>query len=981
MYSNKTITNDVPMKKLVPFFNNERRKSYTDGMGFKNESRNPLVQSSGVPLTSQIEKLQKKLIDALETNYEVNKKYGNILSNANSNESTSNSKPVPSTSEQKRSAAINLLRKRTNNIINIGDNSINSYRKGSIDENLLIHHNSNSSNNNSIDDKTTQRQQALSVLMRRVSNANVNNNNNNNNSVNNNEKLIKKNDSGHHTTINTNLGRYSFDNVQNSSVYKNYHNNRLDTVQSPNVAIKTHESINSPYYNSLSNYDMVSSPISGMPNIFKGPMDMITNSSSSLNALNNYDMTTSNNMSSSLSPISPTNSFINNSRRSVNLGSVGMPHKLFENNRLLTNDSTLYDINSCPTSPIGNFSSGSFFTGGSNGSFPSTEELSQKIAENQIMIEYLSKLCINSEVTDKDTSIFANNIFNNSSKLPPAPTFLNNELNNTNFNDYNMQSVIFPSSSSPPHSSPSQNFNEVTSPFVSRSGNQTYSNNNNNNNNNNNKFTLSESPANPTSIMNNLPSPYVNKIINSNLGMPTSPYLGNAKTTMTTTYSGSNNNNNGNNNGNSNGNVNGLTSPQFNITPSSSPYININMDTNQTFQRNSSYVNLIGRGIPSPSPSFSNGSSNAIVNGGSSNNNSNNNSRFMINNTSPGLYPVRTTMGMNELSQASFLNDNISVDIQQQNKFNSKSIHTSPNVGYSEPNLFNNNSSTKVIPSVMDQRIFYDNKLNSMIPSMYNNNNNNPIQISQSMLPAYTSTTNVLNKQIPSPSIGAIGSLRHNINKSVDKENSKKMNPLASLASEKRKSSPLINSESIEDDFSQLSLGDNSLPTNINFTKKTTSTLLSGSSPLNKFNITTSELSAMEPKPKLSSSTLSDTSNPSFSSLSSKAVGSNLKNANSNNQLQLNNNSTETTYKLFDKSVYDLPNSSELPALNNFESSLNAVIQNQSLEDSPIINTIEDKNFNSYNSIDIQMTSDALSNNSNNSNNIFSLSMQHPVLT
>jgi len=975
MYSNKNITNDIPMKKLVPFFNNERRKSYTDGMGFRNESRNPLVQSSGVPLTSQIEKLQKKLIDALETNYEVNKKYGNILTNVNSNESASasnsNSKPIPSTSEQKRTAAINLLRKRTNNIINIGDNSINSYRKGSVDESLLTHHNSNSSNNSSIDDKTTQRQQALSVLMRRVSNANVNNNN----SVNNNGKLMKKNDSGHLTSINTSSGKYSYDNVQNSSVFSNYHKNRLDTVQSPNITIKTHENINSPYYNSIPNYDMISSPISGMPNIFKGSMDKIISSSPSLNTLNNYDMTTSNNMSSTLSPVSPTTSFINNSRKSVNLGSVGMPHKLFENNRLLTNDSTLYDINSCPTSPIGNFSSGSFFTGGSNGRYPSTEELSQKIAENQIMIEYLSKLCTSSEVNDKDTSIFANNIYNNSSKLPPAPTFLNNELNNTNFNDYTMQSVILPSSSSPPHSSPSQNFNEIASPFVNRSGNQTY--NNSNNSNNNNKFTLSESPANTTSIMNNLPSPYVNnnKIINSNLGMPTSPYLGNAKTTMATAYSGNSNNNKGN------VNVNGLTSPQFNTTPSSSPYVNINMDTNQTFKRNSSYINLMGRGIPSPSPSFSNGSSNAMVNGGNSNGNSNNNSRFMINNTSPGLYPVRTTMGMNELSQASFLNDNISIDLQQQTKFNSKSIHSSPNIGYSEPNIFNNNSNTKGIPSVMDQRIFYDNKLNSMIPSLYNNNNNNPIQISQSMLPAYTSTTNVSNKQIPSPSIGAIGSLRHNNNKSMDKENSKKMNPLASFASEKRKSSPLINSESIEDDFSQLSLGDNSLPTNINFTKKTNSTLLSGSSPLNKFNITTSELSAMEPKPKLSSSSLSDTSNPSFSTLSSKAVGSNLKNANSNNQLQLNNNSTETTYKLFDKSVYDLPNSSELPALNNFESSINAVMQNQSLEDSPIINTIEDKNFNSYNSIDIQMTSDALSNNSNNSNNIFSLSMQHPVLS
>jgi hypothetical protein len=188
----------------------------------------------------------------------------------------------------------------------------------------------------------------------------------------------------------------------------------------------------------------------------------------------------------------------------------------------------------------------------------------------------------------------------------------------------------------------------------------------------------------------------------------------------------------------------------------------------------------------------------------------------------------------------------------------------------------------------------------------------------------------------------------------MDKENSKKMNPLASLASEKRKSSTIINSDSNEDNFSQFSVSDSFLSNDLSFTKNY-STLLSGSSPLNNININTNtnnndnnsiitnELSIMEPKPNLSSS-IGDTSNQSFSSLSSKIIGSNLKNV-ATNQLQLNDNSNETTYKLFDRSVYSLPNQSELPALNSFESSLNAVMQNQSFEDSPIINSLEDKSL------------------------------------
>jgi hypothetical protein len=704
MYSNKKITNNIPIKKLVPFYdseNNTRKYSYTDDMNLNNESRKSQIQYAGVPTSFQIEKLQKKLIETLETNYEINKKYGNILTNVNIESSTSsNSKSILSPSEQKRSEAINLLRKRTVNIINTGDNSINRYRKGSDDESLLAHHNSiNSinSSNSSNNDKATQRQQALSVLMRRVGNANANNQNKINNNNNDNRKKLKRKENAQLFAINTNFNKIKNDKLQNSSLNNSFYNNSNDPVQSPNVVIKKRDSMNSPNYNSLGNYDMINSPISGMPNIFKAPVDNINNSSPSLNDVKDYDidMNNYNKFSNILSPISPSTNFIN-TQKSINIGSVGGPHKIFENNRFIPNEPNVYDINSCSSSPVGNFSSGSFFTGGSNGRYPSSEELSQKIVENQLMIEYLSKLCMGSDINDRDASVFASNIYNNNnynnnSRFPSTSDFMNNDLNN--FNDYSMQSSVFTSSSSP-HSSPSQNFNETNSSFIGRSGSQTY-------NNDFNKFMLSESPANTTNIINNLPSPYVNsnKIINSNMGMPSSPYLGTTKVNIATTFSGNTNSTS----------ANGLTSPQYNVTPSNSPYTNMSMDKSQSFKRNSSYINLMGKGIPSPSPSFING-------------NNSTNSRY---NSSPGIYPIMTTMGMgmNELSPASFLNDNISFDLyqqqqqqQQQSKFNSISIPTSPNVGYSEQNIFNN-SNNKSIPSIIDQRIFYDNKLNSMLPS------------------------------------------------------------------------------------------------------------------------------------------------------------------------------------------------------------------------------------------------------------------------
>eukprot|EP00833_Pecoramyces_ruminatium_P005359 jgi/Orpsp1_1/1179391/evm.model.c7180000069139.1 len=1014
------------MKKLVPFFgteNSARRYSYTDGMVLKNEGRKPQqTQSSGVPTASHIEKLQKKLIQALETNYEVNKKYGNILTNVNTNENSS-PKQLPTAAEQKRSAAIHLLRKRTNNIIQTGDNSINSYRKGSIDDSLLTHHNSNSSNNssNSSNDKSFQRQKALSVLMKRVNNTTTSSNSNSNN----NSHVMKNNENVRLSTPNLNLRKYSSDNIKNSvpsininTNFSSSNNNRLDTVHSPNPAY----SINSPYYSSFYNYDMISSPVSGMPNVFKTPMEsMNTNESPSLTALKNYDMT--NDISNTLSPISPSTNFMN-ARKSINLGSVNSQSKLFENNRLIQNDLNMFDINSCPTSPIGTFSSNGLFFGGNNGRCPSAEELSQKIAENQIMIDYLSKLCIGAtDANEKDSSLFVNNLYNNTTnKLPPAPSFMNNEI--TGFNDYTFQSSIQSpayTASSSNHSSPSQNYSESNvntnvndnnnSPYISRNGSQTL---------NNTKYSLSESPANSSINMNNLPSPYANnnKIINTSIAVPTSPYLTNSKINISGSVMG-----NGINgiNGMNSSNANGVNSPNFNATPSSSPFNNMGIDKNQGFKRNS-YINLMGRGIPSPSPSFSN------LSNGNSNNNSNNNSKYIMNNNSnsnsnnnnasPGLYPVMTTMGMNinELSPSTFLNDNISFDLQQQQqqqqhqqqlqlqqqqqiKFNSKSMPSSPNVGYNDPNLFNNTTGNKIIPTTtttMDQRMFYDNKLNSMLPSMYNNNSSSSsIHISQSMLPAYTSNTNNSTKQNPSPHIGAIGSLRHSSNKLMEKEDSIKMNPLASIASEKRKNSPLINSESLDNDFSQLSLGDHNSNSNLNTnlnsnsnfnfnSTKNSSTLLSGSSPLIGYNLNCYDLSAMEPKPVLSSSLKnSDTTtnqSSSSSSLNNKAVGSNLKNAISKS---VNDDSNETTYKLFDNNVYDLTNKPKNQALNNFESSLNAtttIQQGQSLEDSPLINSLEDKNFNSFNSIDIQMKSDVFSNNSNN-NNMYSLSMQHPILS
>jgi len=897
MYSNKKIMNDIPMKKLIPFFsndNNTRRYSYTDGMSIRNEGRRP-VQNNNIPSPQQVEKLQKKLLQALETNYEINKKYGNMLTNGDS----SSPKPYPSVAEQKRSAAILLLRKRTNNIVNgVNGDVINNYRKGSVDDYLLTHHKTNNT-------KVAQRQQALSVLMRRVSNTNT-----------------KKNDNLHIPSINTEFRKYSYDSLQNPSINNTFNNNRLD-MSSSNLYNRNYDN---SYFSSLLNYDMNNSP-SNMSSIPAYKNSMEATHSPSLNALKAYDMNNSNNISSTLSPISPStnfmNSFASTARKSVNLGSVAKNNaqinnsRIFENNRLIPNDISYFDINSCPTSPIGNFPPTGSIYGNRN---PSPEELSQKIAENQIMIDYLSKLCL-SDLNDKETSLFTNNMLN-ATKLPPA--YLNNDVN---ISDYTMQSPPFTSSSSN-HSSPTQA--DGTSPFLSQSLR---------------KFSLNDSPNN----MNNFPTPYVtnNKIITPNTTMPSSPYLSNSKISMSP-YLGEN------------GNTTNVNSPKFNATPSSSPYIGmggmagINMDKSQTtFKRNQSnaYVNnLMGRGMPSPSPSFTN--------------NNSNNSRFMINNASPGLFP---SMNVNDISPSALLSDNASLDLQQ-NKFNSKSMPSSPSFGYSEPNLYQNQNG-KAIPSVMEQQrpTFYNNKLSSMMPSMYNNNNS--VQKSQSIIPAYTSTTNAstTQMQMPSPNIGAIG--RPSVTKLMLDDESKNTNPLSSFAFEKQKKSPSLSGDSISDDFSKLSMGQNSNSSKLQNFPNTSTLLSSGIPPNSNFNFSNNnikndqELSVMEPNPNFFSSSVSE---------KNKMVS----NANSN---FLNNNSTEKPYKLFDnKNVYDfINNPTDLNALKNFESS--NVVQNQSLEDSPLINSLEDKNFSSYN-IDMQMTSDAFSNNSNN-NNMFSLSMQHPVLS
>lgn len=899
MYSNKKMMNDVPMKKLIPFFSNDnstRRYSYTDGMSIRNEGRRPV--QNNIPSPQYIEKLQKKLLQTLETNYEINKKYGNMLSN---NESSS-PKPYPTAAEQKRSAAIFLLRKRTNNIINNANgDSINSYRKGSVDDYLLTHHKTNN--------KVNQRQQALSILMRRVSNTNT-----------------KKNDNFPFASINTDFRKFSYDSIQNPSVNNNtFNNNRLD-LQNSNLYNRNLD-IGS-YYNPLFNYDMSNSPstMSSIPPAYMSSVE--ATHSPSLNTLKSYDMNNSSNISNTLSPISPStnfmNSFASTARKSVNLGSVAKNtqnnSRIFENNRLIPNDLSYFDINSCPSSPLGNFApSGSFFNNNNRNLSP--EELSQKIAENQIMIDYLSKLCTNTgDINDKETSLFTNNMLN-TTKLPPA--YLNNDIN---ISDYTMQSPPFTSSSN--RSSPTQA--DGTSPFLNHSFR---------------KFSLNDLP-NP---VNNFPTPYVNtnKVITPSTTMPSSPYLGNSKVNISP-YPGDNGNSNG-----ANANIN---SPKFNATPSSSPYIGmggmagIGIDKSQSsYKRNQSnaYVNnLMGRGIPSPSPSFSNSS------------NGNGNSRFMINSASPGLYP---NMNVNDISPSALMND-----VELQNKYNSKSMPSSPSFGFSEPNIYQNQNGN-VIPSVMEQQrsTFYNNKLNTMMSSMYNNNS---AQKSQSIIPAYTSTTSVSSTQIPSPNIGAIG--RPSVTKLLLDDEQNNTNPLSSLAFEKQKTSPPpASGDNISDDFSKLSLGQNSNSSKFQNFHNASTLLSSGIPPISNFNFSNNmkngnndqELSVMEPNPNLFSSNVNSTTTSTM------------------NSSLLNSKSDEKPYKLFDdKNVYDfINNTNELTVLKNFESS-NAV-QNQSLEDSPLINSLEDKNFSTYN-IDMQITSDAFSNNSNN-NNMFSLSMQHPVLS
>ncbi|ORX48452.1 hypothetical protein BCR36DRAFT_584369 [Piromyces finnis] len=890
MYSNKRIMNDAPMKKLIPFFNsdNTRRYSYTDGMTIKNEGKKPI--QNNVPLPQHIEKLQKKLLEVLETNYEVNKKYGNILAN---NEPLS-PKPYPTEAEQKRSAAIHLLRKRTNNIVN-GDN-VNSLRKGSADEYLLANN------------KVSQRQQALSVLMRRVSN-------NNNTKKNDNLNLM----------INTDFRKYSYDSLQNQPVNNNNNNNnnfnnkRLD-LSSPNLYSRNYD--NSPYFNTFHNYDMVSNP--NMTNIPTLKTSMEINNSPSLNALRAYDMNNSNNVSNILSPISSPTTFMNGiaatARKSINLGSIAAKNsnsRIFENNRLITNDLAYYDINSCPNSPMGAFNTnGSFF----NNRIPSSEELNQRIAESQIMNDYFSKLCMNTstgDLNEKETSLFSNNMIN-ATNLPPA--YLNNDIN---MNDYAMQSPLFTSSSSN-HSSPKQN--DGILPLQ----NQPFR-----------KYSLNDSP-NTIGTMNNLPTPYVNtnKVITLNVPTPSSPYLGNSKANMASPFISENGSNNAN-----------VNLPKFNTTPSSSPYIGIggmagiNLEKSQMAYKKNQSNNLIGRGMPSPSPSFSNSS------------NGNGNSGFMINNASPGLYPI---MNINDISPSNIINDNASYDLQQ-SKYSSKSMPNSPSFGFSEPNFYPGQNG-KAISSVMEQQrpIFYNNQLNSMMSSLCNNNS---VQKSQSILPAYTSISNASTTQIPSPNIGAIG--RPNVTKLLLDDESKNTNPLSLFAFEKQKNSPTVSGNSINDDFSKLSLGQSQ-----NF-HDASALLSSGITSINNSNSNNNENDVDRDK-KMDPNVFPPNTNGKASLIPTSKT--------TNNSIFLNNNiSDENLYKLFDdKNVYDfINNTTDLTALNNFESS-NAV-EHQSLEESPLINFLEDKNFNSYN-IDMQMTSDAFSSNSNN-NNMFSLSMQHPVLS
>jgi len=953
--------NNFPMKKLVPFFSNSksnRRYSYTDGMSLRNEERKSIqslrkeerksTQSQGVPTTAYIEKLQKKLIQVLETNCGKNKKKGKKL------QSSEPSSSVPHlTTEQKRSAAIHVIRKRTSNPIIEEEYDTNYYQKDSIDENGLTN-----------SGKVVQRQQALSVLMKRVNHANV-----------------KINDNPRPKSISTtDLRRLSFDSLQtltNNNTNNSVFNNNRFEVLSP---------IQNPYYNSLLNYDMVNNTSSVIG----------TTDSPTLKTLNAYDMNSTNNVSNTLSPITPSSNFMNSiastARKSINLGSVGLGKsgnpKLFENNRLVTNDLSMFDITSCPTSPLANMPSNgpTFFNTNTNSNTTVnnngflSDETNKKIEEDQMMYDYLLKLWMNGgngEVNEKEASLFSNNAYS-TSKLPTIPTYLNNDVI---LNDITMQTP-FNSSSSSNNSSPLLNENSPT--VIGGSGSQAFNSKRfsynidspnskrfsfNNNDSPNNKrfsyndtlnykrFSYNDSPA----SMNNFPSPYANsnKVITSNLAMPSSPYLGNASINVASPYNGGSSNNN-----NSINNMNELSSPtSFNIAPIGSPYLGMGLDKTQPFNKRSSFINLMGIGMPSPSPSISNGNMG---------NSSSNSSRFMINNAS-SPYPV-TGIDMGEMKSIALMgNDNSSYIELPQAKFNSKSMPASPNIGYNEPNLFQTQISNKNIPSVMEQRtIFNNNQLNSVIPPMYNSTTT--VQMSHSKLPAYSSTSNKKSDPITSPNIGAIGP--PSTTKLIDDEE-EYTNPLTSFAFEKQKKNSPLNDDSLSDEFAQLSLRGNNKSKKLSKKQKylSTSALLSSSiisfinsnnnnNNANDTNSINDDLFVMKPKPKISEL------NTSIDDIST----------NSDPKL-LNINKMDSPFKMFNnKNVSDFINKPDLVTLNNFDSS-NAR-PNQSFKNSPIVNSIGDKNFNPYN-IDIQMASDAFSNssNSNSNNSIFSLSLQHPILS
>ncbi len=241
---------------------------------------------------------------------------------------------------------------------------------------------------------------------------------------------------------------------------------------------------------------------------------------------------------------------------------------------------------------------------------------------------------------------------------------------------------------------------------------------------------------------------------------------------------------------------------------------------------------------------------------------------------------------------------------------------------------------------------------------MYNSTTS--VQISQSKLPAYSSTSNKLSEQLTSPNIGAIGP--PSTSKLIDDEE-EYTNPLASFAFEKQKRNSQLNEDTLSDEFAQLSLRGNNNGSNSTKNQNffNTSTLLSSSISINNNNNDTNIIDGNKlPKaPELRTSITDISVNIDPELLNMIKMG---------NPLKMFNNKNITDFK------------PDLVSLNSFESS--NVRQNQAFKNSPIINSNGDKNFNPYN-IDIEMASDAFSNNSNsNSNNsIFSLSLQHPILS